>query len=136
MLPKELVPTLCNPLALQFRVHVLDYMYMYVTYRLLQWESLFTGYRAAHSAAWKESACGHRSSKGEKKGDSFLVFSTPVSAQSEYIPLVSPRHFNKPPRSGGSAPQRNQWLLIKPKNTILKAILTQSYPSLCPHQRP
>lgn len=124
MLLKELVPTLGNPLAFQFGgACTVLYIHMHCMIR-----TDYCGGRVSVLATQprRKAYVDTEDQKGIKRA----IPSWFLPLLSVHSPSTSPlshpgQRLNKPPQSGGSAPQRNQWLLIKPKTlvTIRKATL-------------
>lgn len=90
MLPKELVPMLCNPLAFQFGG---AYTVLYIHTHCMT-HTDYCGGRVSVPAtqllALQPGRKAYVNTRDQKqRNSSFLVFTTPVSAQCEYIPAVS-----------------------------------------------
>ena len=129
MLPKEPVPTLCNPLAFQSggagtALHIHTHCMIHTDYCSGRVSVLATQQLALQPG---RKAYVDTEDQKERKRVIPSWFLPLLSVHSlSTSPLSHPgQRLNKPPQSGGSAPQRNQWLLIKPKNlgTISKATL-------------
>lgn len=124
MLLKELVPTLGNPLAFRFGgACTVLYIHMHCMIH-----TDYCGGRVSVLATQprRKAYVDTEDQKGIKRA----IPSWFLPLLSVHSPSTSPlshpgQRLNKPPQSGGSAPQRNQWLLIKPKTlvTIRKATL-------------